>query len=89
VKSSDKIHYLLISLSLSHTHTHPLSPSHTLTHAQTHTTVDEFCRRIHKTLLDQFKHARVWGQSVKHKPQKVGLKHVLLDEDILQIVKKV
>lgn len=52
-------------------------------------TVREFCKRIHKTLLDQFKYAWVWGSSVKHNPQKVGLDHLLSDEDVIQIVKKV
>jgi len=52
-------------------------------------TVEEFCRRIHKTLLEQFKYALVWGRSVKHNPQKVGKDHVLEDEDIVQIVKKI
>ena len=34
------------------------------------------------------KYAWVWGASVKHNPQKVGKEHVLVDEDIVQIVKK-
>lgn len=33
--------------------------------------------------------ALVWGASVKHQPQKVGIEHVLNDEDVVQIVKKV
>lgn len=33
--------------------------------------------------------ALVWGSSVKHQPQKVGIEHVLNDEDVVQIVKKV
>lgn len=33
--------------------------------------------------------ALVWGSSVKHQPQKVGKDHVLNDEDVVQIVKKV
>lgn len=52
-------------------------------------TVAEFCRRIHKTLLEQFAYALVWGSSVKHNPQKVGKEHELNDEDVVQIVKKV
>lgn len=52
-------------------------------------TVEEFCLRIHKTLLQQFKHALVWGSSVKHHPQKCGREHVLHDEDIVQIIKKI
>lgn len=31
----------------------------------------------------------VWGSSVKHQPQRVGIEHVLNDEDVVQIVKKV
>jgi ribosome-interacting GTPase 1 len=38
--------------------------------------------------MDQFKCAYVWGASVKHNPQKVGKEHVLMDEDVVQIVKK-
>lgn len=52
-------------------------------------TVEEFCLRIHKSLLQQFKYAMVWGTSVKHNPQKVGIDHLLSDEDVVQIVKKV
>jgi uncharacterized protein len=33
--------------------------------------------------------ALVWGSSVKHLPQKVGIEHILNDEDVVQIVKKV
>lgn len=33
--------------------------------------------------------ALVWGSSVKHQPQKVGIEHILNDEDVVQIVKKV
>jgi len=52
------------------------------------TSITAFCTRIHKNLLKEFKYAWVWGRSVKHNPQKVGLAHVLDDEDIVQIVKK-
>ncbi len=40
------------------------------------------CNAIHKTIVEQFKHAIVYGQSVKHQPQRVGLAHELADEDI-------
>ncbi|XP_064618976.1 developmentally-regulated GTP-binding protein 1 [Lineus longissimus] len=53
------------------------------------TTVEDFCLKIHKAILKEFKHALVWGSSVKHQPQKVGKEHVLADEDVVQIVKKV
>ena len=32
--------------------------------------------------------AWVWGSSVKHHPQKVGIDHQLEDEDVVQIVKR-
>ena len=32
--------------------------------------------------------ALVWGASVKHQPQKVGKEHELVDEDVVQVVKK-
>jgi small GTP-binding protein len=51
--------------------------------------VTYFCGRIHKAILPKFKYAWVFGTSVKHNPQKVGKEHVLHDEDIVQIVKRV
>ena len=51
-------------------------------------TVENFCNRLHKHILEKFKYALVWGSSVKHQPQRVGLEHLLMDEDVVQIVKK-
>lgn len=52
-------------------------------------TVEDFCNKIHRSLAKEMKYALVWGSSVKHQPQKVGKDHVLGDEDVVQIVKKV
>lgn len=52
-------------------------------------TVEDFCNKIHRTLIKNFKHALVWGTSVKHYPQIVGKDHILQDEDVVQIIKKV
>lgn len=52
-------------------------------------TVEDFCNCIHKTLVKQFKYALVWGSSAKHRPQRVGKDHVLQDEDIIQVVKRI
>lgn len=52
-------------------------------------TVEDFCNRIHRSMAKNFKHALVWGMSVKHNPQKAGKEHQLLDEDVVQIVKKI
>lgn len=51
-------------------------------------TVEAFCNRLHRTLLQDFKEALVWGSSVKHNPQRVGKEHTLEDEDCVQIIKK-
>lgn len=53
-----------------------------------HCTVRDFCNKIHHTLVDEFKTAQVYGSSVKHQPQYVGLAHVLQDEDVITILKK-
>lgn len=54
-----------------------------------HCTVEDFCNAIHKEIAKQFKSAVVWGTSAKHsRGQKVGLDHVLEDEDVICIYKK-
>ena len=52
-------------------------------------TVEHFCKKIHRTLINDFKYAWVWGSSVKHNPGRCGKAHVLHDEDVIQIVKKI
>lgn len=52
------------------------------------TTVESFCKQVHRSLIDDFHFAYVWGLSTKHSPQRVGLNHDLKDEDVVQIVKK-
>jgi len=52
-------------------------------------TVSDFCLKIHRGLLNDLKYAIVWGSSVKHQPMKVGKDHILNDEDVIQIVKKI
>ena len=47
-------------------------------------TVETFCKKIHRTLITDFKYAWVWGASVKHNPGRVGKAHVLQDEDVIQ-----
>ncbi|THY03896.1 GTP binding protein-like protein, partial [Aureobasidium pullulans] len=51
-------------------------------------TVEDFCNAIHKTIVEQFKVAIVYGKSVRHQPQRVGLSHELADEDVLTIIKR-
>ncbi|KAL3964667.1 hypothetical protein ACCO45_001671 [Purpureocillium lilacinum] len=48
----------------------------------TRCTVEDFCNAIHRSIVEQFKTAIVYGKSVKHQPQRVGLAHELEDEDV-------
>jgi small GTP-binding protein len=50
--------------------------------------IGDVCKKIHQTLVRDFKFAFVWGTSAKHSPQRVGLSHELEDEDVIQIIKK-
>lgn len=49
-------------------------------------TIEDVCDSIHRTLKESFKYALVWGASAKHVPQRVGLAHIVSDEDVVSIV---
>jgi ribosome-interacting GTPase 1 len=51
-------------------------------------TIRDVCLKIHRNFVKDFKHAYVWGSSVKFSSQKVGLDHILNDKDVLRIVLK-
>eukprot|EP01125_Pyxidicula_operculata_P000258 TRINITY_DN10337_c0_g1_i1.p1 TRINITY_DN10337_c0_g1~~TRINITY_DN10337_c0_g1_i1.p1 ORF type:complete len:429 (+),score=88.87 TRINITY_DN10337_c0_g1_i1:84-1289(+) len=59
-----------------------------LTEGRGGTTVENCCLQLHKDLVTYFKYAMVWGTSTKYNPQRVGLKHNLEDEDVIQVVVK-
>jgi uncharacterized protein len=48
--------------------------------------VEDVCRKLHRDFVEKFRYARIWGNSVKHEAQRVGINHHLEDEDILQII---
>lgn len=50
-------------------------------------TVGDICDKLHRRLRKEFRYAMVWGKSVKFGGQRVGIEHVLQDEDVLTIVK--
>ena len=50
-------------------------------------TVEDVCNKLHRNLKKEFRYALVWGKSVKFGGQRVGLSHVLEDEDVLTIIK--
>jgi len=49
------------------------------------TTIGALSRQIHSTLFRQFKYARVWGKSVSYGGERVGIDHVLMDGDTVEI----
>jgi len=51
-------------------------------------TVEDICNKLHRRLRREFRYSLVWGKSVKFGGQRVGLTHILLDEDVLTIIKK-
>jgi uncharacterized protein len=50
-------------------------------------TVQEVCNKIHRNMAKSFRYGLVWGKSAKFGGQKVGIDHLLSDEDVLTIVK--
>lgn len=50
--------------------------------------VEDVCRRIHTSWVENFQYARVWGKSVKFPGQRVGLEHVLEEGDVVRIITK-
>ena len=48
--------------------------------------VEDACKKLHRDFKRKFRYATVSGPSAKHDVQKVGLDHVLEDEDVLTIV---
>lgn len=52
------------------------------------TSVKSLCANVSTQMLRDFNFALVWGKSAKHSPQRCGLHHPLMDEDVVQIVTK-
>ena len=50
-------------------------------------TVEDICNKLHRRLKKEFRYGLVWGKSVKFGGQRVGLSHILVDEDVLTIIK--
>ncbi|MEO9319468.1 MAG: GTP-binding protein [Nitrososphaera sp.] len=50
-------------------------------------TIQDVCNKIHRNMAKNFRYGLVWGSSAKFAGQKVGLDHILQDEDVLTIVK--
>lgn len=55
---------------------------------RSNSTVEHACHAIHRSMVNNFKNAQVWGLSAKYNAQHVGLTHKLCHEDVLLIAKK-
>ncbi|KAF2093880.1 GTP-binding protein [Rhizodiscina lignyota] len=55
---------------------------------RSNSTIEDVCDQVHRTLKETFKYALVWGASARHMPQRVGLGHVVSDEDVVSIIAK-
>lgn len=53
---------------------------------RTGSSVADICRKLHRDFISRFRYARVWGRSVKHPGQRVGLPHKIRDSDVLSII---
>ena len=51
-------------------------------------TVEDVCNKLHRRLKREFRYGLVWGKSVKFGGQRVGLTHIMQDEDVLTIIKR-
>ena len=51
-------------------------------------TVEDICNKLHRRLKREFRYGLIWGKSVKFGGQRVGLSHIMLDEDVLTIIKR-
>jgi small GTP-binding protein len=47
--------------------------------------VEDVCNILHRDFCNKFRYAQIWGKSVKFSGQRVGLDHVLTDEDIVTL----
>ncbi len=48
-------------------------------------TVRDVAVKVHSKLLEGFMYAKIWGPSAKYPGEKVGLGHILMDGDIVEI----
>ena len=47
--------------------------------------VKDIASRVHKDFLKRFEFARIYGKSAKFQGQRIGLNHVLADEDVVEL----
>lgn len=48
-------------------------------------TVRDLTLKVHKDFFKNFDYARIWGPSAKHPGMRVGLEHILKEEDVIEL----
>lgn len=48
-------------------------------------TVGELAKQIHSDLFRNFKYGKIWGPSARFNGEKVGINHILMDQDAVEI----
>jgi uncharacterized protein len=48
-------------------------------------TVEDVCNKLHRDFVKKFRFARIWGKSAKFDGQRLSLKHMLQDKDVVEI----
>lgn len=51
-------------------------------------TIEDVCNAIHRDFVKKFRYAMVWGKSAKYPGQRVGLEHMVEDEDVVRLIIK-
>ncbi|GKT35105.1 GTP-binding protein 1 [Aduncisulcus paluster] len=65
----------------------PIDPIDDLLILKNGSSVTEVCRKLHRDLADSIKSAKIWGTSVKHEAQRVGMGHIVEDGDVITLIK--
>ena len=49
-------------------------------------TIEDFCRKLHKDFVDKFNFARIWGKSTRFPGQQIRrLNHEIVDKDVIEL----
>ena len=48
-------------------------------------TISDVCSKMHKDFVAKFKFCRIWGKSAKFPGQKLSIKHILKDGDVVEL----
>jgi small GTP-binding protein len=47
--------------------------------------IRDVCESVHRDVVEQFQHARIWGESADFEGQQQGVDHIVCDEDVVEL----